>query len=185
MKFKTTVNTLAGLITGLVAAFGISTAGLAQSSVTLAWDPSPDPAVAGYKVYEGVVSQVYIDTNDVGNATSAKESMLLPGTTYYFAVTAYDTNHLESPFSGELSYTVPAVVTNRVRLQMSLSSSKQVTLAGTGPALYTYAVLATKDFKTWTTNGTVSIGTAGGFQFTDPAPATNSRCFYRLRRISP
>ena len=34
-------------------------------------------------------------------------SNLLNGTTYFFAVTAYDTNGLESDFSTEISYTIP------------------------------------------------------------------------------
>jgi hypothetical protein len=179
------VDTLPGWFAFVVAVIGMANAVQGQSSVTLAWDPSPDPALAGYKVYQGVVSQHYTATNDVGKAMSAKMTMLVPGATYYFAVTAYDTNRLESPFSGEISYTVPSVVTTVAKLQLSMNSARRVVLAGTAPALYTYAVLATKDFKTWTTNGTVSVNAGGGFQFTDPGSATNSRCFYRLQQISP
>ena len=167
-----------------LANLGLVTAVHAQSSVTLAWDPSPDPGVIGYKVYDGLASRTYTFTNNVGNATNTTLTMLLPGTTYYFAVTAYDTNFLESPFSGELSYTVPSVVTNVARLILSMNSSRQVTLAGVAPASSTYAVLATRDFKTWTTNGTVTVGAGGGFQFIDPGSVTNSKCFYRLRKLS-
>jgi len=179
------MNALAGLSVGVMVAFGFGAPARAQSSLTLAWDPSPDPAVVGYKLYEGTVSRNYSVTNDVRDATEATATLLLPGNTYYFAVTAYDTNHLESPFSGELSYTVPSILTNVAHVQLSFNSSRQLVLAGTAPASYTYAILATKNFKTWTTNGTVTIGTGGGFQFIDPASPTNSRCFYRLRRIAP
>ena len=71
-----------------LANLGLVTAVHAQSSVTLAWDPSPDPGVIGYKVYDGLASRAYTFTNNVGNATNTTLTMLLPGTTYYFAVTA-------------------------------------------------------------------------------------------------
>jgi hypothetical protein len=79
----------------------------AQSSVTLAWDPDPDNSVAGYRLYEGVLSRTYTNVIDTGNATIATVSNLVWGTTYYFAVTAYDTNGQESALSDEISFTVP------------------------------------------------------------------------------
>jgi hypothetical protein len=78
-----------------------------ETSVTLAWDPSPDSAVAGYRLYDGVASAAYTNVMDLGNATSGMVSNLVNGVTYYFAVTAYDTNGQESDFSDEISYTVP------------------------------------------------------------------------------
>jgi len=247
-----------------VVIIGMSTTTHAQTSVTLGWDPSPDKSVAGYRVYEGQASHVYTFTNNVGKATSATLTNLFPAKTYYFAVTAYTTNGLESSFSGEISYTVPAATaarlkvgangakqmvlsgtapaaatynvlaskdlkpwtsigvltvnsnstfqftdpgatTNAIRfyrllqtssqgvsqpvkaanLRMTVNSSKHVVLTGTAPAAYSYAVLISKDFKTWTTNGTITVGTNNTFQFTDPATATNSLRLYRLRQIAP
>jgi hypothetical protein len=79
----------------------------AQSSVTLAWDPVADDTVAGYRLYEGVVSRTYTNSIDVRNVTTATVSNLAWGTTYYFAITAYDTNGQESAFSDEISFAVP------------------------------------------------------------------------------
>ena len=79
----------------------------AQSSVTLAWDPDTDNTVAGYRLYEGVVSRTYTNVIDVGNAATVTVSNLVWGVTYYFAVTAYDTNGEESALSDEISFTVP------------------------------------------------------------------------------
>ncbi len=78
-----------------------------QGSVTLAWDSSPDSAIAGYRLYEGATNGVYTNVVDLGNATSVKASNLVYGVTYYFAVTAYSNNGQESDFSGEISYRVP------------------------------------------------------------------------------
>lgn len=85
----------------------LAPAARAQSTVTLAWDPSPGGAIAGYRLYDGPASRTYTNVLDVGSATTATVSNLIRGTTYFFAATAYDTNGLESDYSSEVSYTVP------------------------------------------------------------------------------
>jgi hypothetical protein len=77
-------------------------------ALTLAWDAVQDPSVAGYRLYYGVNSGVYTQKTDVGGATTASVSDLIGGLSYYFAVTAYDTNGYESGFSSEIQYTAPA-----------------------------------------------------------------------------
>ena len=76
---------------------------LAAPSITLAWDPSPDPTVVGYKVYWGVASRSYTNSLSAGSATTLTVSNLVIGTPYYFAATAYDTNGIESDYSAEAS----------------------------------------------------------------------------------
>jgi len=80
----------------------------AAGSVTLAWDASTDPTVAGYNVYFGGASGTY-NTNPInaGNATNVTISSLVPGVTYYFAATTFAASGLESPLSSEVSYLVP------------------------------------------------------------------------------
>jgi hypothetical protein len=82
-------------------------AALDAQSVNLAWDPSPSTNVAGYNVYYGVASGQYGAPQDAQNATLATVTNLSPGFTYYFAVTAYTSNRVESDPSEELIYTVP------------------------------------------------------------------------------
>ena len=76
----------------------------AASDVTLAWDPNPEPDIAGYKVHYGTYSRLYNQTIDVGNWTSCIVSGLQDGKTYYISVTAYDTSGNESAYSGEITY---------------------------------------------------------------------------------
>jgi len=85
----------------------LGSAAHAQSSVTLAWDPSSADDVAGYNLYYGVASRTYTNEISVGDATSVTVTGLVAGTTYFFAVTAYDSAGLESAYSDEISYTVP------------------------------------------------------------------------------
>jgi hypothetical protein len=79
----------------------------ATGSVTLAWNASTDPNVAGYNVYYGGASGTYTNEICAGNATNATISGLVEGTTYYFATTCYSASGTDSPFSSEVSYLVP------------------------------------------------------------------------------
>lgn len=76
-------------------------------SVTLAWDASPGPNAIGYRVYWGTASHIYWQSLDVGSQTTGTVSTLASGTNYFFAVTAYNANGVESPFSNEAVYTAP------------------------------------------------------------------------------
>ena len=108
------------LASGLLVIFLMS-AGLARADgITLAWDPNPEPQVAGYKVYSGSASRTYSGAADVGNWTSCFMSGLEPGKTYYFAATAYSSSGEESDYSSELIYSVP------VSCSFSLSPASQV-----------------------------------------------------------
>ena len=78
---------------------------LQAQSVTLAWDPSSDTHTAGYIVYYGTDGIHFNNQMDVGTNTSATLSGLQAGTTNYFEVVAYDTNHDESPPSNLTEYT--------------------------------------------------------------------------------
>jgi hypothetical protein len=79
----------------------------ATGSVTLAWNASTDPTIAGYNIYYGGASGSYTNEICAGNATNATISGLVEGTIYYFAATTYAASGVESPFSGEVSYRVP------------------------------------------------------------------------------
>jgi hypothetical protein len=82
-----------------VAAAGHSLAG----SLSLAWDPSPDPDIIGYTVWYGTATGQWTDALDVGAATTAAVDNLTPGNTYYFVVIARNSAALESVPSNEVS----------------------------------------------------------------------------------
>ncbi|WP_243373472.1 malectin domain-containing carbohydrate-binding protein [Geotalea sp. SG265] len=82
-------------------------ASLTWSAPTTYLDGSP-ATPSGYKVYTGTVSGSYTKTTDVGNVTSYTESGLDDGTTYYFAIMAYDASGDMSDLSNQMSFTTPS-----------------------------------------------------------------------------
>lgn len=86
----------------------------ATASISLSW-LDPDPTVAGYNIYYGTESGVYTNVVDVGNTTNATIDGLSVGSTFYFAVTAYNSNEIESAdspqvFTVSLPYPPPNVL---------------------------------------------------------------------------
>jgi len=86
---------------------------LATGNASVSWDPSTDPAVVGYTVYYGGGTGLYTNTVGAGASTSAVVSNLTEGAAYFFAAVSYDSFGIESDFSTEVAYTVPAKLTNQ------------------------------------------------------------------------
>ncbi len=147
-------------------------------SVTLAWNGSSDTSVAGYNIYYGGASGTYTNMINAGNVTNATVSGLTVGTTYYFAATTSNSAGLQSPFSSEVSYTVP---TPLPAVQLQVTPAKQFILTITGQTGHTYNIQATQDFKTWTVIGSVTVGASGSSNFTDTNAASFSKRFYRIQ----
>jgi hypothetical protein len=84
------------------------------SSITLGWTPptqnsdgSPITNLAGYKIHYGTTSSEYSQTIALENAGLTRYVVdNLPSGTYYFAITAYNSQGVESALSGEVATTV-------------------------------------------------------------------------------
>jgi len=103
------------IITIVFAGCGIDSIGpnnISTGSASLAWDApttyvdgTPATGPAGYKVYYGTASRTYTHIIDVKTAQSCTINSLAHST-YYFAITAYDTSGIESDYSDEISKTI-------------------------------------------------------------------------------
>lgn len=147
-----------------------------QYSAVLEWNPSPSPAVAGYHLYYGTASGNYTANIEVGNVTTMTVFGLSSGVTYYFAMTAYDTNGAESGFSNEASF-MPGIPT----VQMLAAPAGQAVLTVSGLIGSTYDIEATQDFTTWTVIGTVTLGASGTVRFVDADAVNFPHRFYRTQ----
>lgn len=130
-----------------------------NAQVTLTWNASATPGVAGYKVYQGLASRVYTSNVNVGNALTNTVS-LARGATYFFAVTSYLPNGLESDFSNEVAYTAtnkPAAPT----LTLTVDIASGPTINGpwtpvTNLFAGSYPLTATNKFLTGTLTAVVT-----------------------------
>lgn len=104
---------LPGLLLGTVLSLFILFPGDAYSDqATVSWvapttnvEGAPLTGLSGYKIYYGTASHKYTQAIDAGNVTTSTVPNLNGGSTYYFAVTAYDKAGLESAYSNEVSKT--------------------------------------------------------------------------------
>ncbi len=102
----TTIKAISGSIS---ASAGLT---VTDRSVTLSWDApttntngSSLTNLSGYKLYYGTASGSYSQTVTVNTGTTTTLTNLSPGT-YYFTVTAVNSNGTESVFSNEVSKTI-------------------------------------------------------------------------------
>jgi hypothetical protein len=94
----------------LIPALAIAGPFLANAAdVTVAWDANYPP-VAGYGIYWDTVNQTsgFTNSEDVPTGTQYTVTGLIVGTTYYFAVDAYDAEGNRSSYSNILEYVVEA-----------------------------------------------------------------------------
>ncbi len=102
-----TFLTIAAFFLACISLIPASKASAAQT--TLSWSAPATYAdgtamtVNGYKVYQGTAKGAYTQSVDVGNQTSYTLANLVNGSTYYFAITAYDGAKTESAYSNEMS----------------------------------------------------------------------------------
>jgi large repetitive protein len=93
----------------LIALCASTAAARAGETVTLAWDPNPEPDLAGYRLFWGLGSRSYVEVRDVENVTSYELQLPFDDENYFFAVTAYNDVGLESGFSNEVFHPDPPV----------------------------------------------------------------------------
>lgn len=78
-------------------------------SATLSWGSNNEPDLAGYKIYIGTTSGVYSYPGSpftVGSVTTYTVTNLPSGSTYFFAISAYDSAGNESSRSAEASKSI-------------------------------------------------------------------------------
>lgn len=108
------LNTISPLVFLLVSLFALMLTARAEAmDLTLAWEPSTSPDVAGYEVwyktgssgppYNGTGAMEGDSPVDVGNFTELTLHLLDEDKNYYFTVTAYDEEENDSRYSNEVS----------------------------------------------------------------------------------
>jgi hypothetical protein len=80
----------------------------AAHTVSLNWTGSVSSGVVGYKIYRGTISGgPYALLASVGATTTFSDSSIQAGQTYYYVITAIDTNNNESAYSAQATAAIP------------------------------------------------------------------------------
>lgn len=85
---------------------GISTQ-TGDNFIEIFWNPNPESNIAGYNVYVGATYQGKYQWIGSTRSTSYIDRGALNGTTYYYAITAYDVDGNESDLSRDVAYDIP------------------------------------------------------------------------------
>jgi len=147
---------------------------------TLAWDPSRDARVAGYAVYYGQVGSTTTNRLDIGAATNATIYSLTVASNYFFYVTSYNTNQLESSPSPIIFYRPPALSGLRLTPQVNGTVKIQFRTAPGAVGSIQYTVSWVN--PGWQTVGTAIADTNGVVTITDSVVKRYPTCFYRAVR---
>jgi hypothetical protein len=148
-------------------------------TVQLGWDTPQDPTVTGYFLYYGTACGTYTNQIDTGTNTMTVVSGLQEGQTYYFAVTAYNSDGVESDFSSEVTYITPGFL--RMAGETNSTNSNLVSMEFPVACGHWYEIQASENLQTWTTIGQTGAATSNVWtQFSDPQASQFPKRFYRL-----
>lgn len=164
------------MLLGVVALIAAHASTFAAQTVTLAWNPSSDPNVVGYKVYYGTIHGIYDKVALASNATTLTISGLQEGVCYYFSATACSSSGSESEFSNEVSHTVPAGAVLAISGGRT-NGTLVISISASGTIPTRWAVQSSSDLKNW---GTLARGTNSPVQVSTVVNAS-SRRFFRLK----
>lgn len=153
---------------------------LRAEQVTLAWDANAESDLVGYRLYYGTSAGVYDHTLDVGNVTTRTVPGLEPGSTYWFAATAYSSAGLESDFSNEVSYTVPgqgptiSQVSDRTIAEDASTGALGFTVGHPSIAAGSLTVTASSSNPALVPQANLVLGGSGSSRTVTATPAANA-----------
>jgi hypothetical protein len=157
-------------------------------NVTLGWNASSDPTVAGYYVYWGTSHAIYPNKVDVGTNTMSTLVGIVAGSTYYFSVTSYNGARVESSFVPEISYVTPGMLTLTQGSASGATNGVTNGAAGNTARIrfpvapgQAYEVQASFNLKSWTNVWLTSIQTSNGWvEYDETLTRSVPAKFYRL-----
>lgn len=155
----------------------IASASAAQS-VTLAWNPSANSTVIGYRVYTREENATTATSINVPGLTQLTVPGLKEGLRYTFTVTSYNAAGVESAPSNDAVFVVP------VPLQLLPATTPASGKRLQFPAApgHWYELQASTDLKNWITIWQTAVVTSYAWTgYNDPQSSTLKSRFYRLR----
>ena len=150
---------------------------VSMTQINLSWSPSTDNvAVSGYKVFRGASAQSLTLIASMPGTTWNDTNSIAPGTTYYYAVAAYDSSGNNSLQSAQISAsslpdnsgpTIPtklsAVAVSMTQINLSWSpSTDNVGVSGykvyRGTSAQSLTLIASTAGTTWNDSNSITAG---------------------------
>lgn len=156
---------------------------------SLAWNASASSNVTGYKVHYGTASRSYSTHVDVQGALSTTVPNLTAGTTYYFAVTAYNAAG-ESGYSNEASAAIPTPAPAPDTQAPSLPTNPAASANGSSAINLNWTAstdnVGVASYRVERCQGAgcasfVQVGTPAGTSYGDAGLAAGTSYSYRVR----
>ncbi len=116
-----------------------------EQTVSLTWDPLLASNIVGYYIYYGQTSAWYHTKIDVTNQTAFTVSGLSNDVRYYFVVTAYDRDGLESDWSNEERFGPPPPID----IQLRFESNSVVRIGFPVVPGKAYELQSTQNLESW------------------------------------
>ena len=157
-------------VTAIVAAVWLAliAAASAERSVTLAWSPSPDANVVGYRIQAREENAALTTSLNVSGQTRATLPGLKEGLRYTFTVTSYNAAGVQSVPSDATAFVVPVPLNLLPGTTTAAAKRLQFPMA---PGRW-YELQASTDLKAWTT--VWQTGVASTYAWTEVQEPTNS-----------
>lgn len=145
--------------------------------VTLGWNAVSSTNVAGYALYSGTNSSNYITRIDAGTNITSTVASLQEGATYYFVVTSYNADGVESAPSAPITYLVPGIIT----MTAPSKSGSPMTIHFPVAPGHSYTVQASTDMISWTNLWQTGTATSNAWvNFQDSQRSSFPKRYYRL-----
>ena len=97
---------------------------LLADTVELTWNQNPESNIAGYRVYWGTESGTYTESLEVVQVGAKVENLdFIKSGGYYFVVTAFNTEGLESLPSDELALVLPSKPSQPIKVNITIEGN--------------------------------------------------------------
>jgi hypothetical protein len=156
---------------------------LIAAPIQLAWDASPDPAVAGYALYCRSADSSVAIRLDAGAAQAITIPNLLVGSNYIFWVVAYDGDGVESAPSDPIAYNPPAL--SHLRLSQQTDGTVTVEFRAAAGSLCRVECTSTLTSPQWEAVGDAIADANGNVVVNDPPSGRPVMRFYRGTLLIP
>lgn len=155
--------------------------GLSDKQTYISWSPSTDNvAVAGYRIYRGSSPSALTLINSIQTPNYTDSNNIVPGTTYYYAVAAYDAVNNSSPQTAPVAVaSLPDTTAPTMPAQLTATavSSTQINLSWL-PSTDDVGVAGYRIYRGKSATSLTLVGSTSSLSYCDKNSISPSQIYY-------